>query len=307
MPDKKISELTAVASLDGTEMIEVVQTTNKRATLTQVKAFFQDIFASLSGTEWDLSTGTKKKKVLSANTELTLINSVNGVSVALLFVTQDSTGSRTLKIQDVTIEINPDASSTTLIGIVDVGGGAFAFDTNFGTGGSLPGGGGTWEDITFPTLTAVPFLITESPTHIFVAGNANEWAHKGLSDMVLAADGRVRMQYETTDSKFAELLLSVADGLEEWSTADVGVVIYTGGAIKKSEGGSQSADLATIGLGEYVCIQRVGTAFKIQTSPDGDTWTTIHTYTFTGSASMHIKMSLYNLGEMHFPMGEGVS
>lgn len=305
MPDQKISDLTPVSSLGGTETIEVVQTTNKRATLSQVKDFLEDTFANLSGTAWDVSTGGKKIKTLTADTEITLTNSVAGTSVMLIRVIQDATGGRTITIAGIEVEINPDPSTSTLIGIVDVGAGQYEIVSSFGTGGSTPPVGG-WEHITFPTLTPPGATVTEDPAHIFTASAFFEWDHQGLSDMRMPADGRIRMLYEDTDAKFGSLMMSVADGLEDIFEADLGVVIYASGAILKSEGGTQSGTLGTISVGDYVSIQRVGSTFRIQTSPDGDTWTTLHTYTFTSSANMYIKMCLYNNGEIHFPMGEGV-
>ena len=61
------------------------------------------VFAVLSTNAWDFTTGTKRKLTLAANTAITITGSIAEQSIALLSVTQDATGSRTLIINTYAI------------------------------------------------------------------------------------------------------------------------------------------------------------------------------------------------------------
>lgn len=152
-------------------------------------------FVSLAAAAWDFTTGTKKSLTLAANTAITISGSVAGQSVAVLFVTQDATGSRTLSIAGATIAINTAANSKTLISIIDLGGGLFGFDTNVAGGAysSAVAVGGTLTDL-MPAF-AVP-----------TAGNGNVAGANGIESTNFGSVGAVQVAGSAT--KFQMHLMS---------------------------------------------------------------------------------------------------
>jgi hypothetical protein len=79
-------------------------------------------FRELIGTTWDAGAESNKRyKTLTANTSLTITNAPENFE-ALLEVTQDGTGSRTLSINGTSVAIKTAATSVTMIGILNVAG-----------------------------------------------------------------------------------------------------------------------------------------------------------------------------------------
>ena len=196
------------------------------------------VFAVLSTSAWDFTTGTKKSKTLAANTAITISGSVAGQSVAILSVTQDATGSRTLSINGSVITINTAANSNTLIAVIDLGGGSFAFDTNFGgASGTTPTPpAGTTTDLTtsavLPTSGAgtafgaagnLEWMNTDAVHKITAAGTANRF--KIFLKIVPAVDFYInvwRLGTGTTYNRMGRHLCTVANcvvGLNEFTIA----------------------------------------------------------------------------------------
>jgi hypothetical protein len=268
-----------------------------------------DTFSALSGTAWDITTGTKKTKTLTSNTAITISNLIPGQSVALLFVTQDATGSRTLSINGTTITITTAANGTTLIGIIDVGGGFLAFDTNIGGGGS----GALLTDITFPTNTT---LLNTSGVWSGT-GAASQFVNVGLSNLHLPAgiDGYVQTlgDVAANNAYFGFMTANTLPSTVSGASSFICGFAISGGDIYKADNGGTSG----VPVGSYIPgidlirVSRVSGTSVIQVSTDnGVTWgSALYTFSQVNNGNYYIGTNIYgnNQGKLYNPKGLHIS
>ena len=252
------------------------------------------LFAALSTSAWDFTTGTKRKITLAANTAITISGNVAGQSVAILSVTQDATGSRTLSIGGTAITINTAANSNTLVAVIDLGGGVFAFDTNIGvaTGGVVtPPAGGVeavvWAD----------FANTAAGTNPGDLNGTNSTTPAGArATKKLATTGYVEFNIENNPSNALVLALdSVNDTNYTWANSHqfIATIYHNSGNIMKetNNGAFTGTVIGAVGTYKWLRLEKVGNDILYKASTDGTTYTTLSTDVglVTGVANLFVK------------------
>lgn len=272
----------------------------------------EETFTTLSGTSWDLSLTRKRKKTLSANTAITLTGAVSGTTSAILYVTQDATGSRTLTINGTAVTIDATALAGTLIGIVEVGG-AFAFDTNVGGGAGGPAPP-SLVDITFPTATNINGVgVLVNTSGVWTAnGTSAVFGKTGLSNLKLptGTDGYIMAQ-GTTGANNA-LFGFTTTNVQPTGYADLlyGFSISGTDIYKVDNGSLSGTPLGPITAGDFVRLHRVSGVVTLEISSDGITWgSPINTYSITNNGNLYIGVDIYgnNQGKMFLPKGYGIN
>jgi hypothetical protein len=139
----------------------LVTTTKHRNANQAMVDYLMNTFINLSGSTWDLATSRKARKTATANVSLTLSNTESGITEGVLVFIQDATGGRTLQIDGNTVEVNPDANSKTVVGLLHDGLSLVITSS----GGATSGEGGGGGDTTAPTVVSAT---ATDATHIQV-------------------------------------------------------------------------------------------------------------------------------------------
>jgi len=127
----------------------LVTTTKHRNANQAMVDFLMPSFVNISGSTWDLGLSRKARKIAASDVALTLSNVESGITEALFVFIQDATGGRTLTINGVSVVVNPDANSKTIVGVVHDGLELILASSH---AGESTGGGGSTALAT-PTLT----------------------------------------------------------------------------------------------------------------------------------------------------------
>ncbi len=146
-----------------------------------------------------------------------------------------------------------------------------------------------YVDLDYPTQTG----LTESPSHVWSGNPANSWNNFGLSATNLPADGGYAVQYVATNGIMNITGFNLSNTSEGYPNYECGLFLSTGGTVLGMELGVPTATLATLSIGDWARMHRVGSVIKIQTSTDKVSWTDVHTFTFSSSATLYINLAIY--------------
>lgn len=150
----------------------------------------------------------------------------------------------------------------------------------------------SWVDLDYPTQTG----LTESPAHVWTGNPANAWNNFGLSGTNLPADGGYAVQYVATDGIMNIAGFNLSNTSEAYANYECGLFLSTGGTVLGMELGTPTGTLATLSVGDWARMHRVGSTIKIQTSTDKISWSDVHTFTFSSSATLYLNLAVYNDG-----------
>jgi hypothetical protein len=166
------------------------------------------------------------------------------------------------------------------------------------------------EYIYDPTIKALLF-----PTSSFLVNTNNIWSSNGVSSFAgiglsltkLSSDqnGWIQAQYAAADAREGMFGFSTTNTTKAYNGANAfniaGVWMKSGGQLSTVVSNVISATVATLVIGEYVRISRVGTVIKLQRSTDEITWTDITTYTSTFTGEAYININIDSTGKLYYP------
>lgn len=167
---------------------------------------------------------------------------------------------------------------------------------------SMPGAPATWVDLSIGTNTGT--LINTSG--VWTTTGSFGWANYGLDALRLTGDGSIRAQYVATDGHEFVLGFNATNSSQDYPNYEYGVYVATSGALSKVVNGTSSTISYSLSVGDYVRINRTGSTFKIQSSPDGTTWTDRWTFVATSSATHYVNLDIYQTGKCYYPQGFGL-
>jgi hypothetical protein len=167
--------------------------------------------------------------------------------------------------------------------------------------------GGSLIDITFGTNVGP----MNNSSGIWSAGNTTVGGYnlnKGIDAKKLASgqNGYVQMQYVSGGNCI--LGFNTANSNDNPSTYEAAAYLE-GAALYKIDNGSISSLAVTMTAGHYVRVNRSGSVIKIQTSPDGSSWSDVNTLSFSSTADLYICGALdsNSFARMHYPKGFNIS
>ncbi len=176
-----------------------------------------------------------------------------------------------------------------------------SYDYSFVSSISLPSPPPTWTDLTFTTNTD---LLNTSG--VWTATASNAWGQFGLDTKTLAGDGSYRVQYAATDGNECIIGFNASNTSQDFTNYEYGVFISSGGVVFKVVNGTPSTISYSLSIGDYVMLNRTGSTFTIQTSPDGVTWTVRYTFAATSTATFYVNLDVYQTGKCYYPQGLGL-
>lgn len=166
----------------------------------------------------------------------------------------------------------------------------------------IPSPPATWVDLSIGTNTGT--LINTS--HVWTTTGSFGWANYGLDALRLTGDGSIRAQYVATDGHEFVLGFNATNSSQDYTNYEYGVYVASSGALSKVVNGTSSSISYSLSVGDYVRINRTGSTFKIQSSPDGNTWTDRWTFVATSSATHYVNLDIYQTGKCYYPQGFGL-
>jgi hypothetical protein len=149
--------------------------------------------------------------------------------------------------------------------------------------------------------------ITNDGNNVWIPDAAESWNPYARSSALFKGDGHIRMR-RIGLARNTIIGLDVDTASPTFPYHEVAAYLSTSGGIQYQDGnntGYVSAGVS-IAVGDYVAIYRSGSTFKLQTSTDGNTWTDVHTFTYTSSADMVIVMNVNSDGIGYYPQRDNV-
>jgi len=237
---------------------------------------------------WDYSLGNIASVTLGGDRTLSVVNP-RANTTGLLYVKQDSTGSRLLTItgnKPVGWALSAAANSVDLIGFFYNGTEFYWSKENYpATSGAA---------ISFPTITD----ITENPSGIWKTPSTNSgYGHMGLSNKYLPANTSGRI-YFTGTSNHSVLGFNTTNTNQSWTNYEAGIIIASGD-LYSINSGTLGTVVEAQNIAMYYCVYRDGStgAVKIQKSSDTFTWTDLRTLVFNSTAALYIGCDLYGAAD----------
>ena len=160
-----------------------------------------------------------------------------------------------------------------------------------------------WVDLDFSTR----FQISEA-SNVFTGTIDDAWNHYALEALALTGDGYFRAHRFASDGKNFVLGLNATNSNQDYTNYEYGVYIDDTGVIWHVDNGTPtSISSSFLPVGDYITLHRVGSTLTIETSPDGSSWTVVHTFGATTSATLYTCISIYRdsgtNGKIYSPQG----
>lgn len=171
---------------------------------------------------------------------------------------------------------------------------------------TLPSPPPSWTDLTFTTNTG----LTQT-SNVWTPTTDNSWDQYGLDDLTLTGDGSYRFKYDASDGDQVIIGFNASNTSEGFANYEYGIYLADGGDVNAVVNGTPSSISYTLSVGDYIMLNRTGSTFTIQTSPDGSTWTTRYTFAATSSATHYVNIDIYGSGggdgKCYYPQGLGLN
>lgn len=141
--------------------------------------------------------------------------------------------------------------------------------------------------LTFPTNT------NQTNTSGVITASGSGYGQTGLSGSTLAAstDGWIGFKYSGTDAGDAVLGFNTTNAQEGLADFEACFFILAGGTptiyYRDNGGGSTSTGVQAV-FGDWIRMIRTGSTIKLQRSQDATSWTDLHTFSFSSSATLYI-------------------
>jgi hypothetical protein len=196
--------------------------------------------------------------------------------------------------------------------IQDVAGNDAAALTAVTVGNNVAGGGVTWVDVDFTGAA------TEASTNKWTGtsgGDAYLSQALGNKSLASSADGALRAK-RTADTNGCIFGFKETNAAGPYSEIKAGFTIVSDGSIYKVNSGSLAlvANPGVVNVNDYVQVVRTGSAWKLQYSSDGSTWSDfaggLGALTYAGTGTMYAAADLDNSGTPGYlvePMGYNVT
>jgi hypothetical protein len=145
-------------------------------------------------------------------------------------------------------------------------------------------------DITFPTNDGT---LVNTDGNYTTSSTNNAYGHTGLSSDNLTGDGWVQFEWQTGD-KNAVFGFNTANSQTGFAGMEAAIFMDSNGDIYYVDNGTNYNALTAASSNDLLRINRVGSTLKLQKSSNsGSSWTDIHTYAFSSSATLYIVCDLY--------------
>jgi hypothetical protein len=201
------------------------------------------------------------------------------------------------------------ASTLYYYWVVAAGNGTTTADSSPSTvaSGSTTSGGATLEDLVFTGQVAE----TSTGSHIWqqTAGTGSI----GIATKSIASGVDGGIQFRRESGTFDNALffgLTTGSVAVAYTAMDAAMLIDASGNVYSMDPTNGfTSRIGAISIGDYVRIDRTGTAVKLQWSATGTSWTDEYTFPLTSSAQLHIVVDTFNSTSkvLVYPKGYNVS
>jgi len=174
---------------------------------------------------------------------------------------------------------------------------AYNYRSNYRITGQNTG----WKDLTFTTRYNIAVT-----SNVWTPVGGTLWDQYGLDSKTLTGDGSYRIKYQASDGESIIIGFNSSNVNEDYTHYEYGMYLDPGGDVYSVTNGTPAPTGYILSVGDYVMLNRTGNLFTIQTSPDGNTWTTRHTFGTTSTATFYLNLNVFVSGKCYYPQQYGL-